>query len=229
MRAIVASYQSSPLLNKFIANVTFIDNTTSPQTNLGVVQIPMTVDTLNASSDIRGNISAAISAWCTANSVTVPSSYFYGFDSEIVPAGNTTGFATVATTGSYNDLINQPIIPTAAYSSYQSLISQTGTSAPTGSALHSDFGATTFTWARVSAGVYTLTASSGVFTANKTGIFIKPLNNLNGALSTVVTSTTVITVTTAVQSLAVLGLLGFTATPTDALLVSTLLEVRVYP
>lgn len=38
-----------------------------------------------------------------------------------------------------------------------------------------------------------------------------------------------ITITTAIQSLAVLGLVGFTATPTDALLTGTALEVRVYP
>lgn len=118
-------------------------------------------------------------------------------------------------------------------SSYQTIVSQTGTGAPAvGGSLTpvSTYGAgVTFTWARSSAGVYTLTASSAVFnTAGKTAVFVGPLNNLNGAVTAVVTSSTVITITTAVQSLAVLGLLGFTATPTDALMTKTMVYVQTY-
>lgn len=117
-------------------------------------------------------------------------------------------------------------------SSYQTIVSQTGTAAPAVSSLTpvSSYPAgTTFTWARTGAGVYTLTASTAVFnTSGKTGVFISPLNNLNASVKAVVTSTTVITVTTAVQSVAVLGLLGLTATNTDALLTNTMIYVQTY-
>lgn len=87
----------------------------------------------------------------------------------------------------------------------------------------------TFTWARTGAGVYTLTASAAVFnTSGKTGVFVGGLNNLNAQWKAVVTSSTVITFTFAVQSLAVLGLLGFTATNTDALLTNTIIYVQTY-
>lgn len=117
--------------------------------------------------------------------------------------------------------------------SYQTIVSQTGTAAPAVSGSFTPVstysGSPTFTWARTGTGVYTLTASSAVFsTSGKTGIFVAPLTNLNGSVKAVVTSTTVITVTTAVQSLAVLGLLGFTATPTDALLDKTMIYVQTY-
>lgn len=120
----------------------------------------------------------------------------------------------------------------AAPTSYQTIVSQTGTAAPTvsgGFAPPNTYPAgTTFTWARTSAGVYTLTASSAVFNTSKTGVFVAPLQNLNASVRAVVTSTTVITVTTAVQSVAVLGLLGLTTTATDALLSGTMIYVQTY-
>lgn len=117
--------------------------------------------------------------------------------------------------------------------SYKTIVSQTGTAAPAVggslSPLNRYPAGTTFTWARSSAGVYTLTASAAVFdTSGKTSVFLGSLNNLNGSWKAVVTSTTVITLTTAVQSLAVLGLLGFTATPTDGLLSATEISVNTY-
>lgn len=119
------------------------------------------------------------------------------------------------------------------YAAYQTIVTQTGTGAPAVSGGFTPMSmyatGTTFTWARSSAGVYTLTASAAVFnTGGKTAVFLGALNNLNGAWKAVVTSSTVITFTFAVQSLAVLGLLGFTATPTDALLTQTMIEVRTY-
>lgn len=124
---------------------------------------------------------------------------------------------------------NLPVAPT----SYQTIVSQTGTAAPavSGSLTPTSTypSGTTFMWARTGAGVYTLTASSAVFdTSGKTGVFTAPLQNLNGSIRTVVTSSTVITVTTAIQSLAVLGLLGFAATNTDALLNQTMIYVQTY-
>lgn len=128
-----------------------------------------------------------------------------------------------------------PLLGNVVYapSSYQTIVSQTGTAAPAVSGslspLNSYPSGTTFTWARTSAGVYTLTASAAVFnTSGKTAVIVGSLNNLNGAWKAVVTSSTVITLTTAVQSLAVLGLLGFAATPTDALFSQTAIQVLTY-
>lgn len=117
-------------------------------------------------------------------------------------------------------------------SSYQTIVSQTGTSAPAVSGLTPTStypSGTTFTWARTGTGVYTLTASTAVFnTSGKTGVFVGSLNNLNASYKTVVTSTTVITITTAIGSLLGLGLLGLTATNTDALLSNTMIYVQTY-
>lgn len=120
-----------------------------------------------------------------------------------------------------------------APSSYQTIVSQTGTAAPAVSGSLSPMSTypagTTFTWARTGAGVYTLTASTAVFnTSGKTGVFVAPLQNLNAQAKAVVTSSTVITVTTAVASVAVLGLLGLTTTPTDALLNQTMIYMQTY-
>lgn len=133
-----------------------------------------------------------------------------------------------------DDLIWIPngIIP-AAPKSYQTIVTQTGTAAPAVTGTFSPTSTypsgTTFTWARTGAGVYTLTASTAVFdTTGKTGVFVGSLNNPNGAYKTVVTSSTVITFTFYVQSLAVLGLLGFTSMATDALLTQTMVYVQTY-
>lgn len=148
---------------------------------------------------------------------------------DVLITNKSTSLATVASTGSYTDLINLPTSP----SSYQTIVSQTGTSAPAvsgGMTPMNSYSGTTFTWARTGAGVYTITASQAVFnTSGKTGVFISPLNNLNASVRGVVTSSTVITVTSAVQSVAVLGLLGLTTTPTDALLANTMIYVQTYP
>lgn len=123
-------------------------------------------------------------------------------------------------------------VPPTGPNSYQTIVSQTGTAAP---AVSGGFTPTstyasgvTFTWARTGAGVYTITASSAVFTVGKTGVFVAPLQNLNASVRAVVTSSTVITVTTAVQAVAVLGLLGLSATNTDALLSGTMIYVQTY-
>lgn len=118
-------------------------------------------------------------------------------------------------------------------SSYQTIVTQTGTAAPAVSGSLSPVSTypagTTFTWARTGAGVYTLTASAAVFnTSGKTGVFLGALNNLNGSWKAVVTSSTVITITTAIGSLLGLGLLGFTATNTDAILSQTIVYVQTY-
>ena len=56
------------------------------------------------------------------------------------------------------------------YTVYTALLTQTGTAAPVATILKNNTGAT-FTWARTSSGTYTITASSNVFTSNKTLVF----------------------------------------------------------
>lgn len=161
------------------------------------------ISTVQTSQDLRNAISAPIIANCPSGTIT------------------------------QDDILGLPFPFISSPSVYQTIVSQTGTAAPAVggslSPLNSYPAGTTFTWARTSAGVYTLTASAAVFnTAGKTAIIIGPLNNLNGQYTAVITSTTVITITTAVQSLAFLGLLGFTATPTDAMMTKTAVQVLTY-
>ena len=56
------------------------------------------------------------------------------------------------------------------YTVYTALVTQAGTAAPVATILQNTTGAT-FTWARTSSGTYTITASSNVFTNNKTILF----------------------------------------------------------
>src|ERR1051325_3383142 len=108
----------------------------------------------------------------------------------------------------------------APYGSYQALVTQTGTSAPSATVFANTLGAT-LTWARVSSGLYTLTASSAVFTANKTIVLMsQPLATLVSYFY-VNTSTTVITFNCGLLALGV-------AVLTDALWTNTLIEIRAY-
>ena len=86
---------------------------------------------------------------------------------------------------------------TAAYTSYVALLTQT-VGAPVATVVQNTTGAT-FTWARTGGGIYTITASSAIFTANKTLVFNN--NGIdNGGGNTppqwTRTSATVITITT---------------------------------
>tara|TARA_R110002073_G_scaffold268114_1_gene431348 strand:+ start:9 stop:476 length:468 start_codon:yes stop_codon:yes gene_type:complete len=60
--------------------------------------------------------------------------------------------------------------PSVGYSSYVALITQVNTDAPTAKILQNTTGAT-LTWARTSAGVFTVTSNISVFTADKTIVF----------------------------------------------------------
>lgn len=173
----------------------------------GCVNIPLTISSSDTDVTIAAGVPSAINTWCVANIGVAPDSIDW--------------LMTVPS--------SLPVTP----SSYQTIVTQTGTTAPavSGSLTPTSTypSGTTFTWARTGAGVYTLTASTAVFnTSGKTGVFVGSLNNLNAQYTVVVTSSTVITITTAVQSLAVLGLLGFTATPTDALMTKTMVYVQTY-
>lgn len=171
--------------------------------NLGT-NVPLTISTSDTYATILANVIPTVTTFLTANSVPTPDLFVWLFD-----------------------------IAGSAPSSYQTIVSQTGTAAPAVSGSLAPTSSyppgTTFTWARTGAGVYTLTASSAVFnTSGKTGVFVGSLNNLNASCKTVVTSSTVITITTAIGSLLGLGLLGLTATNTDALLSQTMVYVQTY-
>lgn len=176
------------------------------------VGMPLTIVYSDTDAIIRGEIETLISNYCTG---------FFGIQAPDV-------FVWDFTTPT--DLL--AAIPPAPLS-YQTIVSQTGTAAPvvgTGFTPMSTYAVgTTFTWARTGAGVYTLTASTAVFnTSGKTSVFISPLTNLNAQARGVVTSSTVLTFTTAVASVAVLGLLGLTTTPTDVLFSNTMIYVQTY-
>ena len=57
------------------------------------------------------------------------------------------------------------------YTSLVQLLTQTGTNAPVATEVYNNTGQT-FTWTRQSAGNYTITASSALFTVNKTIVFL---------------------------------------------------------
>lgn len=116
-------------------------------------------------------------------------------------------------------------IPSTKSSTYQALINQSGTSAPTANQYINDFTGVTFTWARTGTGVYTLTANSAVFTANKTAVIMSNPPAFLSNYKYVVTSSTVITFQTATTS--VLSLI-LTAGNADALLTNTMVYVVVY-
>lgn len=196
-------------------------------TPLGEYQVSFTLGTYTNEDQFISQIRSTIVSF--ANGPVGPGLGYSGVTGSDVIIPYKPILATVATSGSYNDLLNLPVSP----SSYQTIVSQTGTSAPAvsgGMTPVNSYSGTTFTWARTGAGVYTITASQAVFnTSGKTGVFIAPLQNLNASVKGVVTSSTVVTITTGVQSVAILGLLGLTATPTDVLLSQTMIYIQTYP
>lgn len=184
----------------------------SAGTFTGSYDIPLSISSSDTEATISSQIATAVPAYFS----------LVGFTANEIDMLFTTPSTLAAA-------IAAAIPPAPA--SYQTIVSQTGTSAPAASGgltpLSSYASGTTFIWARTSAGVYTLTASTAVFnTSGKTGVIFGGLNNLNGSAKAVVTSTTVITITTAIGSLLGLGVLGFTATPTDALFTATPITVQ---
>lgn len=102
-----------------------------------------------------------------------------------------------------------------SYLKYVALVSQTGTGAPTATVLENTLGGTVV-WTRSDVGDYRATLS-GVFTENKTVIF----NNLTGGFANYIfwNSTSEIAINTTDN----------TGTFVDDALVSTSIEIRVYP
>lgn len=165
--------------------------------------------------DVLSAADAGIVAYALANSFTI-NSVGYWFN---LPATASKDGLMSAT-----DKTKLDNLATSAYKSFQSLVSQSGTSAPTETVLNNDFTGTTFTLARTSAGVYTLTASTLVFTSGKTAVLSSPTSSPLNNISVVRTSGTVLTISTSSLNLLALGVAG-----ADSILSNTLLEVRVYP
>lgn len=171
----------------------------SPSSCLGVASIPFAKSGVSSGSDWRSQMVATVNAWMIANSIANTGGIWIAFDKE-------------------------PAVKSS--STYEAVVSQVGSSAPSAAVENNDFGATTFTWARTSAGIYTLTASAPTFTANKTVVLMSNPNAFLNNFKYTVTSTTVITFQTATLSVLSLILVPGNA---DALLSNTLVEVRVYP
>lgn len=174
--------------------------------------VPLTISETDTDATIITQVQTVIADYTSTNLGFTPDSYDWLLTTPPAVAAQVT--AALAA-----------VMPAA---SYQAIVTQTGTSAPTVAGGVNNYpSGTTFTWARSSAGVYTLTASAAVFTS-KTSVVLGSLNNLNSSYKAVVTSSTVITLTTAIGSLLGLGLLGLTATNTDALLTQTMVYVQTY-
>lgn len=110
------------------------------------------------------------------------------------------------------------------YLAYAANITQATTAAPSATVSRNDFSPTTFTWARVSAGIYTLTTNNPTFTSGKCQVIIpSSLTGLTNVIA-VITSSTVITFTTNVTSVITTVL---SVTPTDNLF-NTFLQIQVW-
>lgn len=194
----------------FVAIIVGLAYDTKVNTEIAHASYNVTADTLFSTVGTNSQYLRGDETWQTLNPAAMG-----------VPSG---------TSGQYYDgtlsLRTFPALYSSPYSSYQAIVAQTGTGAPTGTSLNNNFGSTTFTWARTSAGVYTLTASAPTFTSGKTTIVSSQPSNPLAAFQYVITSTTVITLTTTLTGILSLAL---TTPATDALLNNILVEVRVYP
>ena len=86
-----------------------------------------------------------------------------------------TSNVTIASVASFANSYN------LGYTVYTALLNQTGTAAPVPTILQNTTGGT-FTWTRQSAGNYTITASSALFIANKTMVFLNAGHSYQSAL-----------------------------------------------
>lgn len=111
------------------------------------------------------------------------------------------------------------------YKNYMCILNQGGVAAPIASSVMNDFNGTTVAWIRTGVGVFTATATAGVFTVGKTvaGCLTTPGGLLQ--FNAVATSATVITLTTSVLTQ---GVVAMAAVPTDGLLLNTPFEIRVF-
>lgn len=180
-------------------------------------------------SSLRDALDTQIISYAAANglgSIATSAIEYTGASIDGITSDATTladGLMSASDKTSLNALIS------SAPQSYQTIISQSGTAAPTNliTPIDTYSGAPGMTWARTGTGVYTLTAGSAIFnTSGKTGIFVEPLANPVNNLVCVVTSSTVITCTS--SSLGIISLL-FGATAADSLVSKIMVYVQTYP
>lgn len=188
-----------------VSNTTTV-NGHALSTNVTVTKSDISLGNVDNTSDVNKPVSTAQAA-SIATKLTIPT----GTTAQVVLGNGTLG--------------TLPVIPNLP-SHYVSSVTQVTTGNPTATSLENDFGATTFIWARTGVGIYTVTASSAVFTANKTKIFFGPLNNALGYVSYTVTSTTVITINTTITSILSLVL---TTGNSDGLMTAQPIDIQVYP
>ena len=112
------------------------------------------------------------------------------------------------------------------YKVYVALLTQASSAAPTAAVLEDSLGAL-LTFARTSAGIYTVTSDNAILVANKTLVFCWQINNASNdrvyVVSHLRTSTTIITINTKFQDAAASG-----GQPADDVLSETPFEIRVY-
>ena len=118
-----------------------------------------------------------------------------------------------------NFVISDVVATGLGYTVYTALISQVAAAAPTAIELKNDTGAT-MTWTRSGAGTYVVTASSAIFTTNKTVVFLNNGNPTSDGLPPkwTRTSNTAITISTKDE----------TAVADDSLLTDASFEIRIY-
>ena len=118
-----------------------------------------------------------------------------------------------------NFVLSDVVATGLGYTVYTALISQVAAAAPTAIELKNDTGAT-MTWTRSGAGTYVVTASSAIFTPNKTVVFLNNGNPTSDGLPPkwTRTSNTAITISTKDE----------TAVADDSLLTDASFEIRIY-
>ena len=103
--------------------------------------------------------------------------------------GNPTRATTLKEVAALSNAIN------LGYKSYTALVTQSGVTAPVATVLQDNIGGT-FTWGYTSAGVYTITSASSLFTSAKTIVFLNGNDPTRFAATWVWNSSGVITVNT---------------------------------
>ena len=103
---------------------------------------------------------------------------------------------------------------------YVARITQTGSSVPTATVIANTTGAT-FTWDIIASGIYSVTASSPVLTADKTAIYVTPSSSGAYIMMAGIGSTTQCTVT----SSNAFGLAGYT----NGLINGAIVKIEIYP
>lgn len=112
-----------------------------------------------------------------------------------------------------NFVLSDVVATGLGYTAYTALLTQTGVNPPVATVLKNDIGAT-ITWTRTAFGEFTATASSAVFTAAKTIVFLN--NGIGGLGSTSVRWSNPSTTTVFIDALQ------------DGFLTNASIEIRIY-